>query len=69
MLEVPVRVLNVLDHPVTSEKGAAVSSLEQVDVMTPTAEETRPAPDLTFKVDLLAAVDEEIQPAEKEALS
>ena len=37
--------------------------------MTPTTEETSPAPDLTFKVDLLAAVDEEIQPAEKEALS
>ena len=68
-LEVPVRVMNVLDHPVTWEKGATVSSLEQVNIMTPTTEETRPVPDLTFKVDLLAAVDEEIQPHEKEALS
>ena len=69
VLEVPVRVMNVLHHPVTWEKGAMVSSLEQMVVMTPTTEETRPAPDLTFKVDLLDAVDEEIQPAEKEAVS
>ena len=69
LLEVPVRVMNVLDHPMTWEKGATVSSLEQVDVMTSTTEEARPAPDLTFKLDLLVAVDEEIQPAEKEALS
>ena len=63
LLEAPVRAMNVLDHPVTWETRATVSSLEQVDVMTLTTEETRPAPDLTFKVDLLAAVDEEIQPA------
>ena len=69
LLEVPVRVTNVLEHPVTWEKGDTVNSLEQVDIMTPTTEETGPAPDLTFKVDLLAAVDKEIQSAEKEELS
>ena len=68
LLEVPVRVMNVLDNPVTWEKGATVSSLEHVDVMTPTTEETRPAPP-DFKVDLLAAMGEKLQPAEKEALS
>ena len=69
LLEVSVRVMNVQDHPVTWKKGNTVSNLEQVDVMTPTTEEIRQAPDLTFKVDVIAAVDEEIQPAEKGALS
>ena len=48
LLEVPVRVMNVLDHPVMWEKGATVRSLEHMNIVTPTTEETRPAPDLTL---------------------
>ena len=57
LLEVPVRVVNVSDQPVSCEKGAVVSILEQVNVMAPMTPDTKTAPNSTIKTDLLAAVD------------
>ena len=69
LLEVPVRVMNVSDQPVTWEKGAAVSILEQVFVMVPMIPDTKTAPNSTFKTDLLAAVDSDLHPADVETFS
>ena len=63
LLEVAARVMNVLDQPVSWEKGADVSILEQVNVMAPMTH-IKTAPSLTFKTDLLAAVDGDLHPAD-----
>ena len=57
LLEVAVRLMNVSDPPVTWEKCAAVSILEQLNVMAPMTPDTKTTPSSTFKTDLLAAVD------------
>ena len=62
--EAPVRVTNMLDRTVSWEKGEMVSALELVDLVTG-SESGKQAPDVSFKKDLLAAVHEEIEPAEE----
>ena len=61
--------MNVSDQPLTGEKGAAVSILEQVNVMAPMMQDTKTAPNSIFKKDLLAAVDGVLYPADVKALS
>ena len=62
--------MNLLDHPVTWEKREVVSNLELVDAVTRPAEDQQVS-DMALKEDLflLAAVNECIRQAEKEALS
>lgn len=61
--------MNVLDHPVTWEKGEVnISILGPVNVVTSLKKQNVSIHDMTFKTDLLADVDERVQPDE-EALS
>ena len=61
--------MNVSDQPVTWEKGATVSILDQVNVMAPMTPDTQTAPNSTYKMGLLAAIDGDLQPADMETLS
>ena len=57
-------MLNVSDHPVTWEKREVASVFEPVDLAT-AKDSGKWEPDMSFKKDLLAAVHEEIELAEK----
>ena len=69
LTDVPVRVMNVLDYPVTWEKDSVVSTVEPVDVIPSPVPETGPEVDKSFKTELLTAVDEELKAEEMRILS
>ena len=69
LTDVPVRVMNILDYPVTWEKGSVVSTLEPVDVIPSPVSDTGPAVDKSFKTELLTAVDEKLKAKEMRNLS
>ena len=65
LTDVPVRVMNVLNYPVTWARRSVVGTLEPVKVVTAREKETGPEADMSFKTDLMAAVDGELQPEAK----
>ena len=69
LLEVLARVMNVSDQPVTWGTGAAVSILEQVNVMASMTPHTKTAPNSTFKSNLPAALDGDLNPADMKTFS
>ena len=69
LMEVPVRVMDESDQPVTWEKGAAVSILEQTNVMALMTPNNKTALNSTFKTDLLAAVQGDLHPADVATLT
>ena len=68
LTDVPFRVMNVLDYPATWARGSVVSILEPMKVVT-APEETGPSAEMSFKTDLMAGVEGELQPEAKQALS
>ena len=69
LTDVPVGVMNVLNCPATWERWSVIGTLKPVKVVTASQKETGPVADISFKIDLIAAVDGELQPEAKHALS